>query len=214
MTQGIIFDLDGTLLSTEADLTNAINTMLVQMDCKALSEDIVKSYLGNGIRKLVERSLPMNRHDQLEEAINIFHAAYAKCYMDFTVPYSGILEVLTTVRDKGYRLAVVSNKPQRYLDDLVHKHFPMIHFDCVYGESSTQKTKPNPQGIELALNAMNCKAEDTFMVGDSVVDIETAHVCGLKCIPVAWGFQPESLLAEKAQKEVVKKPLDLLQSFI
>lgn len=85
MTQGIIFDLDGTLLSTEADLTNAINTMLVQMDCKTLSEDIVKSYLGNGIRKLVERSLPMNRHDQLEEAINIFHAAYAKCYMDFTV---------------------------------------------------------------------------------------------------------------------------------
>lgn len=214
MTQGIIFDLDGTLLSTEADLTNAINTMLVQMDCKTLSEDIVKSYLGNGIRKLVERSLPMDRHDQLEEAIRIFHAVYAKCYMDLTIPYSGILEVLTTVQDKGYRLAVVSNKPQRYLDDLVHKHFPMIHFDCVYGESSTQKTKPDPQGIDLALKAMNCKAEDTYMVGDSVVDIETAHVCGLKCVPVAWGFQPESLLAEKAQKEVVKKPLDLLQSFI
>lgn len=214
MTQGIIFDLDGTLLSTEADLTNAINTMLVQMDCNVLSEDIIKSYLGNGIRKLVERSLPMEKHNQLEEAINIFHAEYAKCYMDLTLPYPGILEVLTTVQDQGYRLAVVSNKPQRYLDDLVKKHFPMIHFDCVYGESSTQKTKPNPQGINLALNAMNCKAEDTFMVGDSVVDIETAQHCGLKCVPVAWGFQSESLLMEKAHKEVVKKPLDLLQSFI
>jgi phosphoglycolate phosphatase len=214
MTQGIIFDLDGTLLSTEADLTNAINTMLVQMDCRALSEEIVKSYLGNGIRKLVERSLPMDKLHQLEEAINIFHAVYAKCYMDLTIPYAGILEVLVTVQDKGYQLAVVSNKPQRYLDDLVTKHFPMIHFDCVYGESSTHKTKPNPQGIDLALNAMNCKAEDTFMVGDSVVDVETAQLCGLKCVPVAWGFQHESLLAEKAQREVVKKPLDLLQSFI
>ena len=214
MTQGIIFDLDGTLLSTEADLTNAINTMLVQMDCKALSEENVKSYLGNGIHKLVERSLPKEKHNQFGEAISIFHVAYANCYLDLTIPYPGILEVLTTVQNKGFRLAIVSNKPQRYLDDLVRKHFPTIHFDCVYGESPTQKTKPNPQGIDLALNAMNCNAEDTYMVGDSVVDIETAQLCGLKCVPVAWGFQSESSLAEKAKKEVVKKPLDLLQSLI
>ncbi len=214
MTQGIIFDLDGTLLSTEADLTNAINTMLVQMGCPALSEAIVKTYLGNGIRKLVERSLPKERQDHLEQALHIFHAVYAQCYMDMTVPYPGILEVLTTVQERGYRLAIVSNKAQRYLDALVARHFPMIHFDCVYGESSTHKTKPDPQGILVALNAMKVKAEDTFMVGDSVVDVETAQVCGLKCLPVAWGFQAASLLAEKAMMEVVKKPLDLLQSFI
>ncbi len=214
MNKGIIFDLDGTLLSTEADLTNAINTMLVQMGCDILSEAIVKSYLGNGIRKLVERSLPLDKHDRLEEAVLEFHAIYAQCYMDLTVPYPDIQEVLDKVQALGYRLAVVSNKPQQYLDDLVSKHFPTIHFDYVYGEAPTQRTKPNPQGIDLALAAMNCEAQDTYMVGDSVVDIETAHVCGLKCVPVAWGFQSESLLAEKAQKEVVKKPLDLLQSFI
>lgn len=214
MNKGIIFDLDGTLLSTEADLTNAINTMLAQMGSDMLSEAIVKSYLGNGIRKLVERSLPLDKHDQLEEAIHKFHAIYAQCYMDLTIPYPGIPEVLDKVQAMGYRLAVVSNKPQRYLDDLVSKHFPTIHFDYVYGEAPTQRTKPHPQGIECALSAMNCRAENTYMVGDSVVDIETAQVCGLKCVPVAWGFQSEALLAEKAQREVVKKPLDLLQSFL
>ena len=214
MNKGIIFDLDGTLLSTEADLTNAINTMLVQIGCPELSEDIVKSYLGNGIRTLVERSLPLDKHENLEQAIHVFHEAYAQCYMDMTKPYPGILEVVSTAQANGYRLAVVSNKSQRYLDDLVAKYFPMIHFDCVYGESSTQKTKPHPQGIEQALAAMNCRAEDTFMVGDSVVDIETAETCRLKCLPVAWGFQSEHLLARKAQKDVVKTPLDLLQSFV
>ena len=213
MRQGIIFDLDGTLLSTETDLTNAINTMLVQLDCPTLSEGIVKSYLGNGARKLVERCLPLDKCDRLEEAMLFFHEAYALCHVQFTAPYPGIQEVLLSVQARGYHLAIVSNKPQRYLDALVTKHFPLIHFACVYGESIDQKTKPNPQGIIKALKAMLCEASNTYMVGDSVVDIETAQMCGLKCLPVAWGFQHESVLAEKAKQSVVKKPLDLLQSF-
>lgn len=214
MTKGIIFDLDGTLLSTEADLTSAINTMLVQMGCLAISEHIVKTYLGDGIRKLVERALPIAKHHQIDEALSVFHQVYAQCYMDQTLPYPGIMEVLNKVQADGYHLAIVSNKPQRYLDQLVAKHFPMFHFDCVYGESPSHKTKPNPQGILMALEAMKCVASDTFMVGDSVVDIETAQVCGLKCVPVAWGFQAASLLTEKAQMDVIKKPLDLLHVFI
>ena len=214
MTKGIIFDLDGTLLSTEADLTNAINTMLVQMGCSSISESIVKSYLGDGIRKLVERALPSAKHHQFDEALSVFHQVYAQCYLDQTIPYPGILDVLVKVQAEGYRLSIVSNKAQTYLDKLVEKHFSMVRFDCVYGESAHHKTKPHPQGILEALAAMECEAQNTFMVGDSVVDIETAQVCGLKCVPVAWGFQAESLLAEKAQMTAVEKPFDLHHVFI
>lgn len=211
MIKGIIFDLDGTLLRTDLDLCNAVNLMRASFNLESLPNELVKSYLGDGIRMLVERSLPSHDKSYLDKAVHLFHVFYADCFNDMSEPYKDVLETLEYLCTKDYRLSVVSNKAQTYVEQLIKSHFPSIPFDCIYGDSLIHNRKPDPQGIIEAINAMKCLKEDVVLVGDSVVDIETASNYGILICPVAWGFQPSDILFEKSNIEPIQSIKDLPQ---
>ena len=204
MIKGIIFDLDGTLLSTDKDLCKAINQMRAHFDLKPLHIELIKSYLGDGIRMLVTRALFDYDNNHLDQAISLFHDYYALCYNDETQAYDHVKDILKKLLTDGYRISIVSNKAQIYVDQLVLFHFPDIPFDLVYGDSDQHKRKPHPQGIQEALIAMNCRADEVILVGDSTVDIETAQESKIHICPVAWGFQPAHLLFEKSKVIPIK----------
>jgi len=208
--KGIIFDLDGTLLATDNDLCDAINQMRHDFNLDPLASDDIKSYLGDGIRMLVTRSLPLTHIDQLEKAIIQFHLYYSACYNVKTVPYDNVLNTLIHLQSLGYRLSVVSNKAQNYVEQLVRYHFPHIQFDCVYGDSNSHQRKPHPQGIMEALHSMDCEHDECILVGDSTVDIETAIISGIEICPVSWGFQSAELLYSKSHIKPINSIKDLL----
>lgn len=209
MIKGLIFDLDGTLLSTETDLCTAVNKMRADFNCEPLSELDVKSYLGDGIRMLVTRSLPSHLHDKLEEALDIFYKSYASCFNDSTRPYESVYETLKFLQ-KNYRLSIVSNKTQMYVDQLVKTHFPDICFDYIYGDAINHKRKPDSQGIIESMNAMGCRENEVILIGDSLVDIKTAQVANIQICPVAWGFQSKESLAQASGIIPLKNISDLI----
>jgi len=208
--KGIIFDLDGTLLSTDSDLCDAINQMRSDFNLDPLPSTSIKSYLGDGISMLVTRSLPVSHLDQLESALSAFHTYYSVCYNHKSVPYDDILNTLVHLQTLGYRLSIVSNKAQVYVEQLVDYHFPNIQFDCVYGDSSTHARKPHPQGILEAIQSMECGIDECLLVGDSTVDIETAINTNIEICPVSWGFQSAELLYSKSQIKPIDSIKDLL----
>jgi len=208
--KGIIFDLDGTLLATDSDLCDAINQMRNDFNLDPLPSDDIKSYLGDGIRILVTRSLPSTHLDQLELALNKFHTYYSVCYKVKTIPYDNVLNTLVHLQSLDYRLSIVSNKAQIYVEQLVRYHFPRIQFDCVYGDSTSHARKPHPQGIQEALQLMNCTHDECLLVGDSIVDIESAINANILICPVSWGFQSAELLYFKSQITPINSIKDLL----
>lgn len=208
--KGIIFDLDGTLLATDTDLCDAINQMRNYFMLEPLQSDDIKSYLGDGIRMLVSRSLPENFINQLDYALELFHAYYRVCYNVKTLPYDNVINTLIQLQSLGYRLSIVSNKAQMYVDQLVEYHFPTIHFDFVYGDSPTHQRKPHPQGILEAIQSMHCHNDECLLVGDSVVDIETAINSDILICPVAWGFQSAELLFSTSHIKPINSIKDLL----
>ncbi len=209
MIKGIIFDLDGTLLSTDTDLCTAINDVRAFFRCEPLEIETIKSYLGDGIRMLVTRSLPNEYLVYLDDAVELFHAFYASCYNDTTVPYDSVIETLKTL-EKNYRLSIVSNKAQKYVDQLVKAHFNDFKFDCVFGDDVNHKRKPDPQGIIEAMNQMDCSKDEIILVGDSTVDIETAQKFGIPICPVAWGFQSKELLYKESNITPINSMSDLI----
>ena len=209
MIKGIIFDLDGTLLSTDNDLCTAVNDVRAFFRCEPLDIEVIKSYLGDGIRMLVTRSLPNEYLMYLEDAIELFHAFYASCYNDTTVPYESVMETLKELQE-NYKLSVVSNKAQKYVDQLIEFHFSEIRFEYVYGDDLNHKRKPDAQGIIESMNHMGCTKDEIILVGDSTVDIETAQLFGIPVCPVAWGFQSKELLYEKSRVVPIERMSDLI----
>jgi len=211
MIKALIFDLDGTLLSTDTDLCKAINQMRHSFKLQSLDIEQIKSFLGDGIRMLVTRSLADTGIHKIDEAVELFLGFYAQCYNDSTEPYPLVIETLIDLQDKGYRLSVLSNKAQKYVDKLVEDHLPMIEFDYIYGDSFEHKRKPDPQGILEALNAMKCEKDEVILVGDSTVDIDTAKVSNIFICPVAWGFQPKEQLFKHSNVKPIESMSDIYQ---
>jgi len=209
MIKALIFDLDGTLLSTDTDLCKAINQMRHSFNLQSLDIEQIKSYLGDGIRMLVTRSLSDTDIDKIDQAVELFLDFYSQCYNDNTQPYELVIETLVDLQNKGYRLSVVSNKAQKYVDKLVQYHLPMITFDTIYGDSIDHKRKPDSQGILEALSAMKCSKDEVILVGDSTVDIETSQVASIAICPVAWGFQPKEQLFKHSNVKPIESITDI-----
>lgn len=209
MIKALIFDLDGTLLATDNDLCTAINRVRFYFNCNPLENSVIQSYLGDGIRMLVTRSLPVEFHDQLDRAVELFHEYYSICYNDTTVPYPNVIETLRILQ-KYYRLSVVSNKAQRYVEKLMESHFSEFQFDHIYGDAINHLRKPEIQGITESLEAMNVQANETILIGDSTVDVQTALNSGIHMCPVAWGFQPKEVLHNASGIEPIEKFEDLI----
>ncbi len=207
--KNIIFDLDGTLLDTLDDLTAAVNHALRTFALPERSREEVRAFVGNGVRKLVERAVPQETDERLfEEIFASFRAYYVRHSLDRTQPYPGILPMLTRLKREGCRMAIVSNKLQPAVTTLNDCFFSDFMLAAV-GESETVKRKPAPDGVLEALRLMGGAPSETLYVGDSEVDIATARNAGVACASVLWGFRDEPLLRASGATILLRAPHEL-----
>lgn len=204
--QLVIFDLDGTILNTLEDLTDSVNFALRKCGLPEHSIENVRQFVGNGIRKLMERAVPSGSDVQMIDKVHeTFTAYYKEHCADKTRPYDGILETLLHLKELGYKLAVVSNKADYGVQELCKQYYDGI-FDYAVGEREGIKKKPAPDSVNEVLDKMHVSRNQAVYVGDSEVDIETASNAQMDCIVVEWGFRKKEFLIERGAKVMVSEP--------
>ena len=193
MERLVIFDLDGTLLNTIADLGNAANHTLAELGLPQHTLDEYRLMVGNGMRKLIQRAVPADKSDDdtfVDSTLASFLKYYAEHIDLYTRPYPGIPEMIDTLSSQGYRLAVASNKIQAGAEKLIQKFFPNTDFVAVMGNSPLYPLKPDAALVEYIMDKAGTDRAHTIMVGDSGTDIQTARNAGIPVIAVSWGFRP------------------------
>ena len=194
MKNTVIFDLDGTILNTLDDLTDAVNFAMRLHGFPEHSADKVKIFVGNGIRKLLERSVPHDCSNEiLEECFTAFCEYYKEHLNDKTSAYDGIQELLQDLKNKGFKTAVVTNKADFAAKVLCEKIFGDL-ITATVGSNDSIRHKPYPDGTLKALEILSARAENAFFVGDSDVDVKTAQNAGIDFIGVLWGFRDRTVL--------------------
>lgn len=208
----LIFDLDGTLLDTVADLAASTNYALSLCGFPIHGAGAYKFFVGNGINKLFERALPEGERtqDNIFQIRQYFLEYYGLHNSDLTVPYPGISELLVGLQEAGIKLAVASNKYQAGTDKLVRHFFPDIHFTAVYGQREGIPAKPDPAIVYDILSVAHVDKSEVLYVGDSGVDMQTAQSSGVEAAGVTWGFRPRSEMEVFSPKYIVDSPADIL----
>lgn len=211
MIKAVIFDLDGTLLYTLEDLKDSLNFALQKFNYPSKTLDEVRNFVGNGVRLLVERSIPNGeKNPDLEDVLKIFKTHYAQNMYNKTKPFDGINEMLAELKRKGIHTAVVSNKFDSAVKELCQKYFGNT-IEIAIGESENVRKKPAPDSVLKVMEILNCSSDETFYVGDSEVDIQTAKNCNIKCISVSWGYKNRQFLTENGAEIIIDKPEEILQ---
>ena len=199
----VLFDLDGTLLNTLDDLTDAVNHTLRAFGYPIKEKDEVRRSVGNGVRKLIERVLPGGAQDaDMESALAEFKRYYTAHCNVRTHPYDGVLEALAALSEAGLKLAIVSNKNDEAVKTLAHEYFGSL-IDVAVGGRDGMPRKPAPDMPLLALEAIGAIPERTLFVGDSDVDLQTALNTGMDCMLVSWGFRERDQLARLQSRFLV-----------
>ena len=207
-----IFDLDGTLLDTLADLAASVNYALRTHRMPEHTINDVRRFVGNGVRKLMERAVPDGASNpDFEAAFATFRQHYMAHSLDTTRPYDGIPETLEALKAKGCHLAVVSNKMMAATQDLCRHFFPDT-IEVAIGENEADgiRKKPAPDTVIAALRQLGVGQEGAVYVGDSDVDLETARNSGLPCISVLWGFRDRDFLLQHGAETFISAPSELL----
>lgn len=207
-----IFDLDGTLLDTIGDLAEACNYMLSLRELGSHTREEYAKMVGNGILNLVKRALPEElRTDEYAMAARADFLDFYTANIDrHTRPYDGIYEVLHTLQEEGWSLAVASNKFDEGTQKLVRSIFPDIHFSAIYGNKEGFPLKPDAALLDLIIKECNADVATTWMIGDSGVDIQTAKNAGVRSIGCSWGFRPRTELEELGADYIVDAPSEIL----
>ena len=203
-----LFDMDGTLLNTLADLTAAVNHTLEQYGYPRRTIEQVRKGLGNGAVKLMAAMLPQGEETPgFADIMRDYRAWYQAHACVETCPYPGVPEMLERLRQRGCKVAIVSNKPHGAACELAERFFPGVP---TFGEGPETPRKPAPDMVFHALAALGAGKENAVYVGDSEVDVQTARNAGLPVIGVAWGFRGREALAAAGAETIVDTAAELL----
>ena len=204
-----IFDLDGTLLSTLADLAASTNYALRTHHMPERSLDEVRRFVGNGVKKLMERAIPDGLNNPLfEDTFATFRQHYMQHNLDTTQPYPGIMQLLEQLKAEGKNIAVVSNKFYAATRELC-RHFFGDLVPVAIGEREDIRKKPAPDTVIEALRELGVDKEGAVYIGDSDVDIMTAKNSGMPCVSVLWGFRDKEFLLEHGATTLISKPEEM-----
>ncbi len=207
----VIFDLDGTLLDTLSDLHASVNFALRELSFPERSREEIRRFIGNGVVKLIERSVPAGTdRETAKKCLDIFRKHYLLHMTDNTAPYEGITELLCHLKQEGIKTAVVSNKLHTAVVGLCDDYFPGL-IDCALGVSDESERKPAPTNVYKALDALCCNKDNTIYIGDSEVDVQTAKNADLKCIGVTWGFRDRDELLSAGADFIADSAEELLK---
>lgn len=207
----VIFDLDGTLLDTLDDLCNSVNYSLRTNNFPERSLAEVRTFVGNGIRLLKERSVPEGTSKELiDKTFECFKTYYAVHCNDKTKTYPGVMDMLKELKKNGYKIAVLSNKAQYAVTKLCDIYFNNLLDDAVGARENVAK-KPSPDALYICAENNNINLNNVIYVGDSDVDVATANNAGVKGIAVTWGFRSRELLIKCGAENLADNTDELLQ---
>ena len=209
MKKAVIFDLDGTLTNTLADIANAMNGALSEFGLPGWAEDDYRYLVGNGAKVLAQRAV-RDRHELAEAVLRSYQARYEVHCMDLTRPYDGIPELLGTLNERGVRVCVFSNKPDADSKHVVMHYFPDVRFDAIRGQIEGIPVKPDPAGALLIASELGLEPGDFLYLGDTAVDMTCACRAGMHPIGALWGFRDEKELREAGAEQLISEPLALL----
>ena len=212
--QAAIFDLDGTLIDSLEDLTDSVNEAMEHYDFPFHTLEECRYFVGNGARKLIERSIPKDRADDsdfVSEVLEYYNGCYKHRLTNKTHPYDGILDMLNGLQRRNIPLGVCTNKQQFAADEIMSVMFPTNMFSAVMGDKKGLPRKPDPAKVLKIATQFNVNPKRIAYFGDTSVDIETAHNAGFLSIGVTWGFRPESELIESGAEVIINHPSELWQ---
>ncbi|WP_029271725.1 HAD family hydrolase [Flavobacterium sp. KJJ] len=210
--KGIIFDLDGTLVNSLEDISDAMNTVLTGLNYPTHTYDTYQYFIGSGLRNLVSKALPAsnNSEEQIENCFDCMIETYREVCTIKTKPYEGIVELLDNLASQNIKLAVFSNKADELTKKIAAQIFP-DYFDAAVGLSTEVLKKPNPfEALEIGKN-WNLKPEEILFVGDSDIDMQTAINANMLPVGVSWGYRTEEELMASGAKLVIHNPSDLIE---
>ena len=207
--QVAIFDLDGTLLDTLEDLADSTNHIMRSFGHPERTLKEVRCFVGNGIRKLIERSAPKDTPtEEIDRMFDAFKEYYGAHCAEKTKPYDGIMDLLDNLQKQGVKLAVVSNKADYAVKALCEQYFPG-YFDEAVGERVGIARKPAPDTVNEVLKNLQMDKSQAVYIGDSEVDVQTAKNAEMDCIAVDWGFRDKEVLEEAGAKTIVSTPAEV-----
>ncbi len=211
MYKCVIFDLDGTLLDTLEDLADSVNEMLRKFSCPERSLEEVRKFVGNGMRKLVERSVPENfDNNKTESAYEFFRETYSKNMQKKTQPYKGISECLEELNHLGIIIAVTSNKNDDAVKKLCKEYFGGV-ITLAVGAREGILPKPHPEMVDRVISQLHFEKSDCIFVGDSETDIITSKNAELKSVGVLWGFRDREILEKENPDFIISHPAELIK---
>ena len=213
MYKACIFDLDGTLTDTLESLAYSVNATLNELGLEQITDEQCKAFVGNGARRLVERSLQAAGDEQAER-IDEAMEAYGRIFKEFctyhVAPYEGIVEMLKELQQQNIRLGVLSNKPHLQTQNVVATFFAKELFSAVYGQQDNVPRKPDPTALYMIMEKWGIAKEECLYIGDSEVDMKTGCAAGVTTIGVSWGFRTREVLIENGATYVVDKPEEII----
>lgn len=205
MKKGCIFDLDGTLVDSLMDLAISTNKVLKMHGLPTHEISAYNQFVGNGVKKLIERALPQDKLDLVDVCLKEFYQIYDDHCLDHTKPYEGIEILINELKEEGILLSVVTNKPHHLAVKIVEKLFPDT-FVSILGQQNLYPTKPHPESTFIALMEMRLSKNDCYFIGDSNVDIQTGYQAEMDTIGVCWGFRGREELAKEGATYIVDVP--------
>jgi len=211
----LIFDLDGTLANTLYTIRDAVNMCMEHFGFPTLDLDQVKSNVGNGVRVLIKRSVPecvSGEDEEIDRILEYFGECYRKTHDMIDGCYDGLLDVIYLLRSKGYELAVLSNKPDPLVKGIIKKLFLEGTFSVAMGQTELPR-KPYPDVPLMIAENLGYTAENTYFIGDSEVDIQTAKNAGMSSVAVSWGFRDRVALEGESPDIIIDDPRQLLEIF-
>jgi phosphoglycolate phosphatase len=212
--KGVIFDLDGTLLNTLADIANSVNTALAKMGFPEHTIEAYKPFIGEGREVLGIKSLPITQQSNtkiVKELLFYINEEYMKHWADNTRPYPGVPEMLDTLIAGDIKIAILSNKPQDLTDLTVGKLLSKWHFEIVAGVRPEVPKKPDPIGARQISQNLGIPPSQFVFLGDSEIDLETANRAGMCAVGALWGFRSKQELLDSGAKILISHPSELIR---
>ncbi len=208
----LIFDLDGTLLDTVADIGRAANQVLQDLGYPSHSLPAYREFVGSGVAVLFNKALPYKDPEQrlIAECLERFDQAYETCWNNASAPYAQVPELLDQLLELNYHLAILSNKPHAFTEKCVSTYFSPYRFRPVYGQRPSVARKPDPQAVREIMQFHQVPAQQTLFVGDSEIDIQTAQNAEIFSVGVAWGYRSPELLVAEGADLLIEQPSELL----
>jgi len=212
MQKAVIFDLDGTLLNTLADLGDATNSVLRGLGLPVHDYDAYKIFIGNGMKMLMTRALPVDRRQEetIQSALEAMEEIYSQNWKNKTHVYEGVEDLLDEIEGRGLPMAVLSNKPDRFTKQMVQSFFPSHRFAAARGARDGIPKKPDPTTALEVAGEMGCPPEDICYLGDTSTDMQTARRGGMFPVGALWGFRSAEELKEHGAEHLINHPLELL----